>query len=425
MSKRKIAFLTLSVALMLSLLGGALFGQATQKNNTFRYLSIFTEVFDLVRNNYVENVPADQLMDGAFNGVTDAIDEFSYYVPPAQMAAYKAFADKGLDAEDNGIGVVVTKRFGYAYVITAVPDSPAAKAGVEKGDFIEKIDGTLTQKLSVWQMRQRLNAGKPVHLSIIRGGQTKREEMTVSNAAFHPLALTTQQYGGVAYVRVPYFEKGTAAQFKAALDTIHKAGTRKLIVDVRGNAAGDVEEAILAADELLTSGMITSLEGRQAAARKWQADRNTAFDGDVEVLTDNSTAAGGEVFASAIHGNGRGKTVGITTYGKSVVQKFIPLASGGGVFMTVAHYTTPELKPIKDGGVKPDVAVDLAAASLKDDKTADKNAAATKQPKEDPILQRALSLFNSAPATAAKKAASLSVIPCGTGGHACPSVYFA
>ncbi|HVR39282.1 MAG TPA: peptidase S41, partial [Thermoanaerobaculia bacterium] len=137
MTKRKIAFLTLSVALMISLLGGALFGQATQKNSVYRYLSIFSEVFDLVRSNYVETVPADQLMDGAFAGVTDAVDEFSYYVPPSQMTAYKSFDD----VEDNGIGLIVTKRFGYAYVVASIDGSPAAKAGIERGDFIEKVDG--------------------------------------------------------------------------------------------------------------------------------------------------------------------------------------------------------------------------------------------------------------------------------------------
>src|SRR5438309_11981150 len=93
MSKKKTAFLTLSAVLVLTLVGGVLYGQITQRNNVFRYLSIFTEVFDLVRNNYVEQVSSDQLLDGAFNGVTDAVDEFSYYVPPAQMAAYRNFAD--------------------------------------------------------------------------------------------------------------------------------------------------------------------------------------------------------------------------------------------------------------------------------------------------------------------------------------------
>src|SRR5947199_4044789 len=162
MSKNKVIFLVVSVSVLLSLLGGALFGQAAQKNNSFRYYSIFVEVFDLVRNNYVEPVSSDQLMDGAFSGVTDAVDEFSYYVPPQQMAAYKNFAD----VEDNGVGLIVTKRFGYGFVIAAVPGSPAAKSGIERGDFIEKIDGQPTQKMAVWQVRNLLRATKPVHLQV-------------------------------------------------------------------------------------------------------------------------------------------------------------------------------------------------------------------------------------------------------------------
>jgi carboxyl-terminal processing protease len=399
MTKKKIAFLSVSVALLLSLLGGALFGQATQKNNVYRYLSIFTEVFDLVRNNYVEQVPADQLMDGAFSGVTDAIDEFSYYVPPAQMAAYKSFSD----VEDNGVGLVVTKRFGYAYVIASVPGSPAATSGIERGDFIEKIDGQPTQKMAVWQVRNLLRAAKPVHLQVLRGGQTKRDEFTLQQAAFHPLPITTEQYGGVSYVKIPYFEKGTAAQLATTLETIRKAGSRKLIIDLRGNAGGDVEEAITSADELLTSGLITSLAGRNIDPKKWQADRNTAYDGDLEVLTDGSTASGAEIFAAAIHGNQRGKVVGVTTYGKSIVQRFITLPSGGGVYMTVAHYTTPDMKAIKAGGIRPDVIVDLTALALRDESSTPATKGATVKPKDDLILQKALQLF-SEPA-AAKKAA--------------------
>ena len=394
MSKKKVFFFAVSVATILSLLGGALFGQATQRNNVFRYLSIFTEVFDLVRNNYVEAVSSDQLMDGAFNGVTDAIDEFSYYVPPAQMQAYSKY----VDSDDNGIGLVVTKRFGYAYVISAVPGSPAAKAGIERGDFIEQVDGKPTPKMAIWQTRSLLNSDKPVQLRVLRGGQTKRDEFTIKETKFHPLALSTKQFGAISYIKVPFFEKGTADQLKTALENARKSGARKLIIDVRGNAGGDVEEAITSADELLTSGMITSVEGRTTSNKRWQADRNTDFDGDVEVLTDNSTASGAEIFAAAIHGNGRGKLVGVPTYGKAVVQKFIPLQSGGGVFMTVGHYTAPDLKPIKDGGVKPDVQVDLTVQAIRerDGKPAG--------PEEDLILEKALALYNE-PQTVLKKAA--------------------
>lgn len=398
MTKRKIAFLSISVALLLSLVGGGLFGQATQspKGNVYRYLSIFSEVFDLVRSNYVEQASSDQLMDGAFNGVTDAIDEFSYYVPPAQMAAYQKF----VDSEDNGIGIVLTKRFGYAYVISPVPGSPAAKAGLERGDFIEQIEGKPTAKMAFWQIRDALRSTKPVHLQVIRGGQTRRDALTLQPVEFHPVALETKQLGAVSYIKVPYFEKGTSEQLRSALANVRKNGTRKLIIDVRGNAGGAVDEAIKSADELLTSGLITSIEGRRIEQTRWQADRATDYDGDLEVLTDPSTASGAEVFAAAIRGNSRGKVVGLTTYGKSIVQKFITLPSGGGVQMTVGHYTAPDLKPIKDGGVKPDVVVDMTSLAIKDP-----NAKADpKAPKEDLILEKALSLF-SAPVEQAKKAA--------------------
>jgi carboxyl-terminal processing protease len=397
MTKSKIAFLSISVALLLLLLGGAVFGQSSQKNNVYRPLSIFAEVFDLVRSNYVEPVQSDQLLEGAFTGVTDAVDEFSYYVPPTQMAAYRNFSE----GDDNGIGLIVTKRFGYAFVMSTIPGSPAAKAGIERGDFIEKVDGQPTQKMAIWQVRSALDATKPLHLQILRGGQTKRDEFTLQRAQFHPLALTQQQLGGIAYIKIPYFEKGIALQLRSALDAIRKSGTRKLIIDVRNNAGGDVDEAIASADELLSSGLITSLEGRKVNARKWQADRATAFDGDVEVLTDASTASGGEIFAAAIKGNGRGKTVGVTTYGKAIVQQFIPLTSGGGVFMTIGHFTTPELKAIKDGGVKPDVTVDLTSQALRDPHEK------STEPREDLILEKALSLFgeNASLANQLKKAA--------------------
>ena len=399
MSKKKIAFLSISAAFLVFVLAGALFGQATQKTNVYRYLSIFSEVLDLVRSNYVEPVPSDQLMDGAFSGVTDAIDEFSYYVPPAQMAAYRSFVDD----EDNGIGMIVSKRFGYAYVIAPVAGSPAATAGIERGDFIEKVNGVATQKMAVWELRRALRSEKPVRVQVLRGGQTRRDEFTVKPGAFHPVAVSSEQMGSVEYVKIPYFEKGTAAQFRSALETARKRGSKKLIVDVRSNAGGDVEEAITAADELLTSGLITALEGRKIEAKRWQADRATSFDGDVQVLTDTSTAAGGEIFAAAIRGNNRGKVVGVTTYGKSIVQRFVPLPSGGGVQITVAHYTTPDLKPIKELGIKPDVTVDLSSQAIRDPEA----KGAKQAPREDLILGKALSLFGEKPAAAAtlKKAA--------------------
>jgi carboxyl-terminal processing protease len=395
MTKKRIAFLTLSVVVMTTLLAGALFGQATDKSNVYRYLSIFSEVFDLVRTNYVDQVGPDKLMDGAFSGVTDAIDEFSYYVPPQQMAAYKNFTD----VEDNGVGLIVTKRFGLAYVIAAVAGSPAEKAGINAGDFIEAVDGQPTQKLAAWQVRSALNQGHPLKLRVLRGGETHRDDVTVQPATYHPVAVANDTISGVAYIKVPFFEKGSAAQFRSALEAARQRGARKLIVDLRGNAGGSVEEAIDAADDLLTSGLITSIEGRKIDAKQWQADRATAYDGDLEVLTDHSTGSGAEVFAAAIRGNNRGKVVGITTYGKAIVQRFIPLPSGGGVQMTIGHYTTPDLKPINETGIKPDVVVDLSSQQIDDPQKGK-----AKQKEEDLILKKALQLFGAQPPAVEKVA---------------------
>jgi len=237
MTKKRIVFLSLSVALMITLLSGAVFGQATQKSDVYRYLSIFSEVFDLVRNNYVDQVASDQLMEGAFSGVTDAIDEFSYYVAPNQMPAYKKF----VDVEDNGLGLIVTKRFGYAYVVSPLDGSPAEKAGLDAGDFIEKIDGASTQNMAAWQIRTALNQQRPVKLHVLRGGETRREEITVKPGAFHPLTLASDTISGIAYVKIPYFEQGTAQQFRKVLEEVHARNARKLIVDLRGNAGGSVD----------------------------------------------------------------------------------------------------------------------------------------------------------------------------------------
>jgi len=383
MSRKKIVFLAISVALMLVMLAAGVFAQAVQKDNVYKYLSIFTEVFRIVRENYVEEVSTDKLVKGAFSGVTDAIDEFSYYVPPAQMPEYRKFVED----QPNPAGLVVTKRFGYAYVISATPMSLGRKAGVLPGDFIERINGLPTQQMAVWQMRQALNApeGKPLHLTIVRGGASKRDEFDIDPKSVQPNFATLEEIGGVAYVRIPDFGKGSAEHFEQALATAAKSGRKKLIVDVRGNAGGAIEESAMAADALLSSGTITATSGRRVDKKTWVADKATMFDGDVIVVTDSSTGGAGEVFAAALIGNHRAKSVGIPTYGRAVIQKLVTLPSGGALYMTIGHYTTPEGRVIKDQGVRPDTIVDLTPLALKDP--------LSKEPPEDLILEKALSLF--------------------------------
>src|SRR5687767_10937612 len=220
MSKRKVLFLSLSVTLMLTLVAAGLFGQAVQKENLYRFLSIFTEVFTLSRNNYVEDVRPDQLVDGAFSGVTDAIDEFSYYVAPAQMRDHGNFRDD--DNTPGSAGIVVTKRFGYAYVIAPVAGSAAEDAGVEAGDFIERIDNIPTQKMAVWEVRKALQGkeGSKLELSLLRGGMSERETVTITRRDFKTGPLRVEHYGDTAYVKIPTFRPGTARQLRDSLSQL-------------------------------------------------------------------------------------------------------------------------------------------------------------------------------------------------------------
>jgi carboxyl-terminal processing protease len=384
MNGKRLAFLAFSLLVMLTLVTAALFGEPTEKSSLFRYLSVFTEVFSLVRNNYVDAVPANQLVDGAFSGVTNAVDEYSYYIPPAQMAAYNKFKDD----EPSGLGLVVTKRFGYAYVISVLQSSPAEIAGVRPGDFVEFVNGKPTQKLPIWQIRSILqeSPGKTVDLRLLHGGMSKRRDVTVQRGRYDAPDPTMREYGDVAYVRIPYFEDGTAAKFASVVAKAGASGKKKLIVDVRDNAGGSLDEAIAAADSLLSKGLITTLSGRRVEPQQWQADAETVYDGEVQVLVDGSSAGTAEIFAAAISGNKRGKATGLPTFGYAVSQKLVPLTSGGALYVTVGHFTTPDRKPITEQGFRPDNMVDMTPLAVKKEEEQERA-------RDEYILQEALELF--------------------------------
>ncbi len=401
MSRKQLAFLASSFALLMVLLAAGLFGQGIPKDNIYRYLSIFTEVFALVRSNYVDAVPPNQLVEGAFAGVSDGIDEYSFYVAPGEMAEYTKYVED----DTNGVGLVVTKRFGYGYVIAAIDGSPADKAGLEAGDFLESVNGVSAQKLSVWQIRNALvnSEAKPARLRILRSGLVQRDEVVVRRGTYKTPgpAVLLETIGSVGHVKIPFFSEGTVLKLRETIATARAQGLDKIIVDVRGNGGGSYPEAISSADEFLRSGTITSKLGRRVPKQVWEADKNSIFDGHLIVLADQSTAGSAEVFVAAIKGNSRGKLVGLSSYGMSIIQKFVTLPSGGGLNLTIGHYTTPDLKPIKEQGVRPDVIVDMAALPEPDDgkKKKDEELA----PEEDLILKKALSLLGE---TAALKAAA-------------------
>lgn len=379
MKRGKSGFLAISILLLSSILAAGLSGQAARGDNLYRNLSLFTEVISLVERNYVDEVKENQLIEGAFEGITDAIDEFSYYVPPEAVPFHHSI-DPG---DISGTGLVVSKRLGYAYVIAVVEGSPAAEAGIEAGDFVERINNDLTTDMPIWQIQSALRweGGDTLELLVVRSGLDERETFTLERTDFEIPGVSVKVEDGYALVRIANFSEGTADELAQALKEIADKDIQDVIIDLRGNAGGSYLEAIAAADHLLDEGLITSVEGRRVERRVWEADPEVSYAGDVVILIDSSTAAGAEIFAAAISRNERGKTVGVSTYGRAIEQKFILLPSGGGLNVTVAHYTDPKGDPITVTGVRPDVAVNRAALALNE-----QNGAS-----EDLILKRGIS----------------------------------
>jgi carboxyl-terminal processing protease len=360
MRRGKSVFLIGSIALLSTILVAGLAGQGAKADNLYRNLSLFAEVMSLVNQSYVDPVVDAELIEGAFQGVTDAIDEYSYYIPPDAVALY----EQSRPAEGEGVGLVVSKRLGYAYIIAVVEGSPAAEAGIRAGDFIERIDGELTTDMPVWRIDSGLRGRDPVELTIVRSALDERETIVLERGDFEPAPPSLRYEEGHAVVRIPHFGPGTARALAAILEDVREKGVDRLLIDVRGNAEGVIEDAIAAADALLASGVIATLEGRRVEKRVWEAGPEQSFDGEVVVLIDNSTAGGAEIFAAAISRNDRGRTVGIPTYGRAIEQKFVLLPSGGALNITIAHYMAPDGSSISLRGLRPDVQVNRAALML-------------------------------------------------------------
>jgi len=392
MTKRKMVFLVVSIVSMGVLLTSGLFGQTVARDNIYRHLSIFTEVFALVRSSYVEEVPSQKLVDGAFTGVSDAIDEASYYVPPGKMSQYKA--RKNPDA--IGLGVVLSKRFGYGVVVAPVIGSPAAKAGVEAGDILEEINGKQSQNLAAWEMREELSGSKPASITVLRSGMSKREKLTLTPAPFKAPVPSLEKIGSVHLLKVPYFEVGTAELVKKQLGDVATQNGKKLLLDLRGNAGGSYDEAIATVDMLVSKGRIASTMGRRVEAKVWDADAEAAFTGELIVLVDPSVSGPAEIVAAALHGGQRARVVGLSTNGNTAIQKFVTLPSGGGLNVTIGNYAGPDGKIIGDRGVRPDVLVDISSLTDEEEKNR----------KDDLILQKGLSLFGESKVPAESRVAA-------------------
>ena len=334
---------------LLGALLGALFslgwwvGGSSAASGLYSGLDLFIEVLQTVQANYVDPVDTGKLVTGAMRGVAHGLDPWSRYLDPEEFRAVRGVIQGAFD----GIGASVDQHRGWPVVIAPIEGSPAWDAGLESGDVITKVEGHSTFGLSPDEVSAKLRgaAGTVVTLTVARDDaerdlRLQRRRITVKNVPYAFVAAP-----GVGYLRLAHFSAHASADVAAACDTLRAAGARALVLDLRGDPGGTVDEAVGIAGQFLPTGaIVTSTKGRASGVnQRYTATRSRPeLAWPLAVLVDGGSASASEIVAGALQDHDRAVLVGDTTFGTGVAQQIYPLrGSLGALQLTVSRYLTP------------------------------------------------------------------------------------
>ncbi|GAB4350300.1 MAG: S41 family peptidase [Oricola sp.] len=342
--------------------GGSSISANAAGSDTYKQLSIFGDVFERVRANYVEKPEDKQLIESAINGMLASLDPHSSYLN-AEDAADMRTQTKG---EFGGLGIEVTMENELVKVITPMFGTPAEKAGVLAGDLIAKIDGEevrgLTLQEAVDKMRGPVNT--PIKLTILREGADKPIDITIVRDIIKVQAVRYRREGDVGYLRVISFNEQTYDNLQEGIEKLtEEIGKDKLkgfILDLRLNPGGLLDQAINVSDAFLDKGLIVSTRGRDDRdSRRYSARPGDLTGGKpLIVLVNGGSASASEIVAGALQDHRRATVVGTQSFGKGSVQTIIPLGDNGALRLTTALYYTPAGVSIQGKGITPDIEVD-------------------------------------------------------------------
>ena len=358
----KIVLMILAVFLIGVLIGS---GQSQRvsalSNSTYEDLKVFTDVLGLIQKDYVEETKSKDLIYGAIKGMLETLDPHSAFMPPDMFKEMQE-ETKG---RFEGLGIEITIKDGILTVVSPIEDTPAYKAGVLAGDQIIKIDGESTKNFTLMDSVKRLRGpkGTKVTITIMREGVTKPKDFTLVRDVIPVRSvrheLLEKNYG---YIRLSQFQDKTDDDFEKAMKALEeesKGALKGLVLDLRNNPGGLLEQAVKIADRFIESGIIVTIDGRREEVKqKWPAHPDgTMTRYPLVVLVNGGSASGAEIVAGAIQDHGRGILVGTQTFGKGSVQTIIPLKDGSGLRLTTARYYTPSGRSIQAKGIVPDIIV--------------------------------------------------------------------
>src|SRR5579864_1870288 len=358
--KTKAAILVSSFAVLLFVVVGSLgLGgvHASSGDGSYRQMQVYSEVLSRVQSEYVEDPNIPKVTDGALHGLVESLDANSSYLTPAAYKAYKAHKSEA----KGEIGATISKRFGYADVVSVLPGSPAEKAGIEATDIFESIEGQSTRDMSLPEIRSALSGttGSTVNVSVVRARRAEPQKMVITRDIVNiPPVSDKMLEEGIGYVKVDALTKGKAQETAAKIKSLEKSGARKLVLDLRNASEGEESEGVATANLFLNHGTIAYLQGQKFPREAFNADPAKAVTSlPVAVLVNKGTAGAAEIVAAALLENARGDVIGDKTFGDGSVQKTIDLPDGGALILSVAKYYSPSGKAIQETAVTPNVVV--------------------------------------------------------------------
>ncbi len=401
-SRLRYVIVAVSCALVFYMVIGGVLGKSTPTNQqTYRDLGVYSEVLSRIKNDYVTQPNLPQVTGGAIRGLLEALDPYSTYFTPKQFKEYMRHPDPG----PASVGLFVSKKFGFATVVSVLPGSPADKAGIVPADLIDRIGGRPVREFSAVQIQRKL-AGEPgttVDVWVVNQSRGQPQKMTLTRVVLpDPPVVAQLDANHTGYVRVATFDKGEAARISAKIKQLERQGAESLVLDLRDCAGGEPQEGVKTASLFIQKGLITYTYGQRDPRHNFDAvPMSASYSMPLAVLINRATAGPAEIVADAILDDKRGDVVGRPSFGVGVVQKVISVGDGSGLLLSVAKYYSPDGKAIQDKGVMPNILVPAPGEVAA-------NGGALVQPKDfgtpgDIQLQKAIELLKQE--TPASKAA--------------------
>ena len=364
----KFFIVMVSVAISLYIVFGGIlrnFSSFAQQpiNDAGAQIRIFESVLQHIQNDYVDEPNLEKVRAGALRGLAYGLDPYSSYLTADQV---KDFQAKKTTSNLVGIGAEFSQVSSYLYVISVTKNSPAEKAGLKAGDVIEYIENKATRDVSLYDARQLLlgEANSKVNLRVLRAGSKPQTISVVRGGYKIPESEIRVEAGKVGVIKIYSLETGEAKDIRSRVQELSKQGVQKIILDLRGVAAGEITEAVEVANLFIKDGNLAQIIGREnKVTQTFTADvAKHLYDGKVIALIDLGTSGAAEVIASAILERQRGDVVGERSFGAGTVQQVFTLRGGDGMLLTTAKWASPSGKPFlaserADSGVKPSVEV--------------------------------------------------------------------